>query len=261
MDAGIFAPRIAARVLPALGSRRGGRDHRLSRASAARRPMKRARALLFDLDGTLTDNYAGIAALDPPRARMPRARRRPTTRALRRCVGPPLRESFARLLDTRRPRADRARARVTTASATPRSAGARTSSTTASPMRSQGSPPAMRAFCSVHGEAGSRSRGGSSTHFGSMRTSPACTAPISPGASTTRRRCSRISLATERLDPRDAVMIGDRDERRAGGAREPRACDRRAVGLRDARRARGRRRAGRDAGGAGRRAGRRQSSA
>jgi len=59
----------------------------------------RAQTLLFDLDGTLTDNYAGIAAsirhaLDrigaPP----------PPDAALRTCVGPPLRESFARLLGT-----------------------------------------------------------------------------------------------------------------------------------------------------------------
>ena len=61
--------------------------------------MIRAQTLLFDLDGTLTDNYAGIAAsirhaLDrlgaPP----------PPDAALRTCVGPPLRESFARLLGT-----------------------------------------------------------------------------------------------------------------------------------------------------------------
>ena len=55
--------------------------------------------LLFDLDGTLTDNYAGIAAsivhalaqLDRPA---------PDASALRTCVGPPLRGSFARLLGT-----------------------------------------------------------------------------------------------------------------------------------------------------------------
>jgi phosphoglycolate phosphatase len=58
--------------------------------------------LLFDLDGTLTDNYAGIAAsilhaferlgLPPPDAAQ-----------LRACVGPPLRESFARLTGSRDP--------------------------------------------------------------------------------------------------------------------------------------------------------------
>jgi len=59
----------------------------------------RARTLLFDLDGTLSDNYAGIAAsivhalacLDAPA---------PPAAVLRTCVGPPLRESFARLLDS-----------------------------------------------------------------------------------------------------------------------------------------------------------------
>ncbi|MEO5764554.1 MAG: HAD hydrolase-like protein [Casimicrobiaceae bacterium] len=61
--------------------------------------MTRTATLLFDLDGTLTDNYAGIAAsilhalrcLDAPT---------PPDAALHSCVGPPLRESFARLLDT-----------------------------------------------------------------------------------------------------------------------------------------------------------------
>jgi phosphoglycolate phosphatase len=58
-----------------------------------------APVLLFDLDGTLTDNYPGITrsilyALD----RMGAAP--PVDGTLRRCVGPPLRESFAWLLDT-----------------------------------------------------------------------------------------------------------------------------------------------------------------
>ncbi len=55
--------------------------------------------LLFDLDGTLTDNYPGITrsiayALERLDAPVPDAA------ALRRCVGPPLRETFAWLLDT-----------------------------------------------------------------------------------------------------------------------------------------------------------------
>ena len=55
--------------------------------------------LLFDLDGTLTDNSIGIArsiafALDRLGVAIP------DESALRRCVGPPLRESFAWLLDT-----------------------------------------------------------------------------------------------------------------------------------------------------------------
>jgi len=62
--------------------------------------MIREPVFLFDLDGTLTDNYRGISAsivhamqcLDVPA---------PDTATLRGCVGPPLRESFARLLETR----------------------------------------------------------------------------------------------------------------------------------------------------------------
>ncbi len=56
-------------------------------------------ALLFDLDGTLTDNYPGISrsiayALGAMGVEIPDAA------LLRRCVGPPLRESFRHLLDT-----------------------------------------------------------------------------------------------------------------------------------------------------------------
>lgn len=56
-------------------------------------------AVLLDLDGTISDNYDGISrsivhALD--RLDMPA----PDVAALRPCVGPPLRESFRRLLAT-----------------------------------------------------------------------------------------------------------------------------------------------------------------
>ena len=58
-----------------------------------------ASAWLLDLDGTLTDNYPGISrsilfALNRLGAPMP------DDAALRRCVGPPLRESFRWLLET-----------------------------------------------------------------------------------------------------------------------------------------------------------------
>jgi len=58
-----------------------------------------AGSLLFDLDGTLTDNYLGIArsivyALDRLGIEPP------TSEVLRLCVGPPLRTTFAALLDT-----------------------------------------------------------------------------------------------------------------------------------------------------------------
>ncbi len=62
-------------------------------------PRPAPRTLLLDLDGTLTDNFAGIArsirhalsALGAPE---------PDAATLRQCVGPPLRHSFARLLGT-----------------------------------------------------------------------------------------------------------------------------------------------------------------
>jgi phosphoglycolate phosphatase len=58
-----------------------------------------AATLLFDLDGTLTDNYAGISrsilhALEKLGAQGA------SDVELKRCVGPPLRLSFARLLNT-----------------------------------------------------------------------------------------------------------------------------------------------------------------
>lgn len=65
-------------------------------------PGRAAGALLFDLDGTLTDNFTGIArsivyALDQLGVETPSAGE------LRRFVGPPLRATFATLLDTEEP--------------------------------------------------------------------------------------------------------------------------------------------------------------
>ena len=62
------------------------------------------KTLLFDLDGTLTDNYLGIArsigyALQRLGVDVP------GEATLRRCVGPPLRTTFATLLDTDEPAA------------------------------------------------------------------------------------------------------------------------------------------------------------
>jgi phosphoglycolate phosphatase len=61
--------------------------------------VTQARTLLFDLDGTLTDNYAGIAA-SIRHALQRLGAPLPPDAVLRTCVGPPLRESFARLLDS-----------------------------------------------------------------------------------------------------------------------------------------------------------------
>lgn len=61
--------------------------------------MTPAPTLLFDLDGTLTDNYAGISAsIGHALSRL--GAPIPDAAVLRECVGPPLRESFARLLAT-----------------------------------------------------------------------------------------------------------------------------------------------------------------
>jgi phosphoglycolate phosphatase len=59
-------------------------------------------SLLIDLDGTLTDNFPGISRsilYAVARLGVPE----PDDAQLRRCVGPPLRESFARLLETADP--------------------------------------------------------------------------------------------------------------------------------------------------------------
>lgn len=61
--------------------------------------MSAPRDLLFDLDGTLTDNYAGISAsIRHALARL--AAPLPGEDELRGCVGPPLRATFGRLLGT-----------------------------------------------------------------------------------------------------------------------------------------------------------------
>ena len=56
-------------------------------------------ALFFDLDGTLTDNYAGITGC-VIHALAQLGRPAPKAAMLRACIGPPLRQSFSRLLQT-----------------------------------------------------------------------------------------------------------------------------------------------------------------
>ena len=53
--------------------------------------------LLFDLDGTLSDNYEGITS-SIRHALATLGAHAPAAHALRHCIGPPLRESFAHLL-------------------------------------------------------------------------------------------------------------------------------------------------------------------
>jgi len=61
--------------------------------------MNGVRCLLFDLDGTLTDNYEGISRC-VIHSLSAMGCEQPGELALRGCVGPPLRHSFARLLAT-----------------------------------------------------------------------------------------------------------------------------------------------------------------
>ena len=58
--------------------------------------------VVFDLDGTLTDNYPGISR-SIAHALAAMGIEPPATEVLRRCVGPPLRRTFASLLDTSEP--------------------------------------------------------------------------------------------------------------------------------------------------------------
>ena len=61
--------------------------------------MSEASVLLFDLDGTLSDNYAGISS-SIRHALAKLGADDPGDAALRACIGPPLRETFSRLIAT-----------------------------------------------------------------------------------------------------------------------------------------------------------------
>jgi phosphoglycolate phosphatase len=61
--------------------------------------MGRINTLFFDLDGTLTDNYAGITGCII-HALAQLGRPAPGAAVLHACIGPPLRQNFSRLLGT-----------------------------------------------------------------------------------------------------------------------------------------------------------------
>ena len=98
-DSGVFAPRIKQSYCLMWEAGAAGAIIAYRMQVRGPRAVIRARTLLFDLDGTLTDNYAGIAA-SIRHALECLGAARPADAALRGCVGPPLRESFARLLGT-----------------------------------------------------------------------------------------------------------------------------------------------------------------
>ncbi|MBA3507256.1 MAG: HAD hydrolase-like protein [Betaproteobacteria bacterium] len=96
--------------------------HCASRASVGRR------TLAIDLDGTLTDNFAGIAGcIRHALASLQIAD--PGDDALRACVGPPMRESLRTLLGSADPTLVETALAHSTATATRRLDGERTSLT------------------------------------------------------------------------------------------------------------------------------------
>ena len=163
------------------------------------------------------------------------ARRTRTTRRSRRCVGPPLRESFARLIDgaDRPPSSGRS---TPTASGTANSAGRRTSRIRASVQRSKRLPRRRtRLFvCTSKPEVFAKRIvahfGFDSVHRARIRRGP--------------RRCAGRQAQAPRPCDRERIArsVTLHDGRRSpsrhrGGARERHACRRRPVGLRLARRA------------------------
>ena len=204
--------------------------------------MSAVRTLLFDLDGTLMDSFEGISAcVAHAIARMDRPAA--SQDALRSCVGPPLRESFARLLATTDADAIECAVKyyrerfsdvgwrenavypgVDDVLASLARSGHRMFVCTSKPLIY-----AERIIAHFRADAVLRSR------------------PMAPRwmpVSTTRRCSSRpCSRSTARLDPASCAMIGDRAQghpRRAPQRRPRPGC---AVGIRIAPRTRGRRRA------------------
>src|SRR6185436_589305 len=86
-------------ILPALGADRSRPAVPDAAALRAAPDQSMIDTLFFDLDGTLTDNYAGISACIV-HALSRFGTDAPDVPALRACVGPSLRTSFARLLAT-----------------------------------------------------------------------------------------------------------------------------------------------------------------
>ena len=224
------------------------------------RAMSAAHTLLFDLDGTLTDNTPRHRRVHPPRAACGWAPARPDDAALRECVGPPLRGSFARLLATEdaavvdraighyRERFDDVGWRenvvypgIADALAALAARGHRMFLCTSKPRR-------LRA---AHRRALRLRR----------RTSQRVYGADLDGALDDKATLLAHLIARENARPARTVMIGDRHHDVRAARANGDARGRRAVGLRLARRAGGRRRAGGDAGGPRVRRWRRASSA
>jgi phosphoglycolate phosphatase len=169
--------------------------------------VKNGRCLLFDLDGTLTDNYEGISrcvlhALEAAGCDAP------DESVLRGCVGPPLRHSFARLLATQD------RLRVESAIALYRERYA------AHGWRENAVYPGIVDALEVLAAAGNRLFVCTSkpqlyadrivTHFGLAPHLSGVHGPDLDGRLDDKRDLMASLLATERLSPAQCVMIGDR---------------------------------------------------
>jgi phosphoglycolate phosphatase len=185
--------------------------------------MQRA-TLLFDLDGTLTDNFPGISR-SIVHALEALGLQAPDLATLRHCVGPPLRETFARLLATDdRVRIESALARyrqryavdgwrenepyagIEQAIATLAAAGHRLHVCTSKP----------RIYAQRIVE-----------HFGLARHFTSLHGPELDGRFDDKAELMRHLLEVESLDPAACVMIGDR----AQDVRAARANDVDALGV------------------------------
>jgi phosphoglycolate phosphatase len=186
--------------------------------------MTGAPTLLFDLDGTLTDNYAGISAsIGHALSRL--GAPMPDEQTLRGCVGPPLRESFARLLAT----TEAARIELAIAHYRERysSVGWRENVVYGGVERvlmTLGDRGGRMFVCTSKPSPFARRI---VAHFGLDRHFEGVYGPQLDGRHDDKSLLLAHLLAQEQIAPRDAVMIGDR----AGDVRAARANGVAAVGV------------------------------
>jgi phosphoglycolate phosphatase len=165
------------------------------------------RVVLLDLDGTLSDNYAGISA-SIRHALATQGVADPGEAELRTCVGPPLRETFARLI----PGADRGRVEAAIASYRERFSAVGWQENEAYPgvdvalrqLRSAG----LRLFVCTSKPRVFAER--IVAHFGFDALVDAVYGPDLAGALDDKRHLLGHLIEAERLDPSRCTMVGDR---------------------------------------------------
>ena len=164
--------------------------------------------LFFDLDGTLTDNYAGISACIVHALARLGVSGVPDEAALRACVGPPLRASFGRFLAT-----DEA-ARIEQAVVHYRERFETTGWRENAPYPQIGE--ALEALANrgfrmfVCTSKPQRYAARIVEHFELARYFEAVYGPDLAGAMDDKRKLLAHALAERRIDPARAIMIGDR---------------------------------------------------